>query len=95
MFNDSFILLNKENIRENKEKIKKVTKEGFEPSRPYEHHPSRWRVTVSPLGLKQQRRCNATSFNYSVTWLGFEPRIPIIKSDVLYQLSYQVGAFKK
>ena len=57
-----------------------VTKEGFEPSRPYEHHPLKMAsLPFLHLALKQQRRCYATSLVFSVTWLGFEPRTPSLK----------------
>ena len=73
----------------------KVTKEGFEPSRPYEHHPLKMAsLPFLHLALKQQRRCIATSL-FFCDLAGIRTQDPIIKSDVLYQLSYQVGAFKK
>ena len=64
MFNDSSILVKQRKERDRiKSKIEiKVTKEGFEPSRPCEHHPLKMAsLPFLHLALKQQRRCNATS----------------------------------
>ena len=104
----------------------KVTMEGFEPSRPYEHHPLKMAsLPFLHMALNKKKAKQMLNF-FIVTWLGLEPRTPslkvmcstnwatksvhsniskssdlagartqdpIIKSDVLYQLSYQVILF--
>ena len=55
--------------------------------------PQAGKSTVSPRGLKKER-----SFEKRTTFCdptGARTQDPIIKSDVLYQLSYRVDAFKK
>ena len=66
---------------------------GFEPTRPCEHQPLKLaslpflHVAVNYKDAALQRLfCDPT---------GARTQDPIIKSDVLYQLSYRVFAFKK
>ena len=66
-----------------------VTMEGFEPSRPCEHHPLKMAsLPFLHMALKKKR-----SFEKRTTFCdptGARTQDPIIKSDVLYQLSYRV-----
>jgi hypothetical protein len=67
-----------------------VTMEGFEPSRPCEHHPLKMAsLPFLHMALKKKR-----SFEKRTTFCdptGARTQDPIIKSDVLYQLSYRVN----
>jgi hypothetical protein len=61
---------------------------GFEPTRPYEHHPLKMAsLPISPRGQKKIIRLWRTTCG---DLTGARTQDPIIKSDVLYQLSYQV-----
>ena len=69
-----------------------VTTMGFEPTRPCEHQPLKLAsLPFLHVAYKQKkpniavRLCDPT---------GARTQDPIIKSDVLYQLSYRVFAFK-
>ena len=61
---------------------------GFEPTRPYEHHPLKMAsLPISPRGQKKIIRLWRTTCG---DLTGARTQDPIIKSDVLYQLSYRV-----
>ncbi len=65
---------------------------GFEPTRPYEHHPLKMAsLPISPRGQKKSHPLMRTT---CCDLAGARTQDPIIKSDVLYQLSYQVGIRK-
>ena len=66
-----------------------VTTMGFEPTRPFEHHPLKMAsLPISPRGLKQKKSSEKRTTFCDPT--GARTQDPIIKSDVLYQLSYRV-----
>jgi hypothetical protein len=71
-----------------------VTTVGFEPTRPYEHHPLKMaslpflHVAKNKIDVAMQRLIESDP-------AGIRTQDPIIKSDVLYQLSYRVLTFKK
>lgn len=65
---------------------------GFEPTRPFEHHPLKMAsLPVSPRSLKTKKAKQICSTFCDPT--GARTQDPIIKSDVLYQLSYRVFFF--
>ena len=62
---------------------------GFEPTRPFEHHHLKVAsLPISPRGLKQKKSSEKRTTFCDPT--GARTQDPIIKSDVLYQLSYRV-----
>jgi hypothetical protein len=65
--------------------------EGFEPSRFFKHHPLKMAsLPFLHMALKKKTlQCNV----FFCDLAGARTQDPIIKSDVLYQLSYQVEAF--
>ena len=66
-----------------------VTTMGFEPTRPCEHQPLKLAsLPISPRGLKSKKAKCKPDFFCDPT--GARTQDPIIKSDVLYQLSYRV-----
>ena len=61
---------------------------GFEPTRPCEHQPLKLAsLPISPRGREQKKPSTCPTF---CDLTGARTQDPIIKSDVLYQLSYQV-----
>ena len=77
--------------------VLKVTTAGFEPARPCEHQPLKLaslpflHVAVN----KKWRDAALQCFSNFCDPTGARTQDPIIKSDVLYQLSYRVNASKK
>ena len=68
--------------------------EGFEPSRPYEHHPLKMAsLPISPRGLILKKSKDVARNVFTCDPTGARTQDPIIKSDVLYQLSYRVIFF--
>ncbi len=66
-----------------------VTTMGFEPTRPFEHHPLKVAsLPISPRGLKTKKAKQCCSTFCDPT--GARTQDPNIKSVVLYQLSYRV-----
>ena len=62
---------------------------GFEPTRPCEHQPLKLAsLPISPRGQKIKKSSNIVLDFRDLT--GARTQDPIIKSDVLYQLSYRV-----
>ncbi len=72
-----------------------VTMEGFEPSRPYEHHPLKMASLPFLHMAKNEKRSSKINYSTFCDPTGARTQDPIIKSDVLYRLSYRVIAFKK
>ena len=61
---------------------------GFEPTRPYEHHPLKM-ASLPFLHVAGNKKSQTLLFDFC-DLAGARTQDPIIKSDVLYQLSYQV-----
>ena len=72
----------------------KVTTVGFEPTRPFEHQPLKL-ASLPFLHVACKLKKSFTLANDFCDPTGARTQDPIIKSDVLYQLSYRVNAFKK
>ncbi len=73
-----------------------MTSVGFEPTRPCEHQPLK--LASLPFLHEADDFLNKKSRTICSTFCdptGARTQDPIIKSDVLYQLSYRVFAFKK
>jgi len=67
-----------------------VTTVGFEPTRPYEHHPLKM-ASLPFLHVALTKKSHSPKANdFCCDLAGARTQDPIIKSDVLYQLSYQV-----
>ena len=66
-----------------------VTTVGFEPTRPYEHHPLKMASLPFLHVAKKQKKSNKTCSTFCDP-TGARTQDPIIKSDVLYRLSYRV-----
>ena len=75
-----------------------VTTMGVEPIRLVGTTPSRWRVYQFlhvANGSKIKKVKHKRTLNFFCDPAGIRTQDPIIKSDVLYQLSYRVSAFRK
>jgi hypothetical protein len=70
-----------------------VTTVGFEPTRPYEHHPLK--MASLPFLHVAKKKGQVIELLDLCDPTGARTQDPIIKSDVLYQLSYRVIAFKE
>ena len=69
-----------------------VTMEGFEPSRPCEHHPLKM-ASLPFLHMAKKIKGHPSSRTTFCDPTGARTQDPIIKSDVLYRLSYRVISF--
>ena len=72
-----------------------VTTVGFEPTRPYEHHPLKMASLPFLHVAKKEKRSSNKNYSTFCDPTGARTQDPIIKSDVLYQLSYRVIAIKE
>ena len=66
---------------------------GFEPTRPYEHHPLKM-ASLPFLHVAIKLKKPFTLANDFCDPTGARTQDPIIKSDVLYRLSYRVSLSK-
>ena len=66
-----------------------VTTVGFEPTRPYEHHPLKM-ASLPFLHVALNKKSHSPWRTTFCDPTGARTQDPIIKSDVLYQLSYRV-----
>lgn len=69
-----------------------VTTVGFEPTRPYEHHPLKM-ASLPFLHVAENKKGQVNNYSTFCDPTGARTQDPIIKSDVLYQLSYRVISF--